>query len=105
MTSLSQMPGTFGFDRLELAANVGRRIGLRVPDIDVARPALEEDHDDRFGLAPAAFGLVTFRQIFGQRLQTEDVAEAQAQDARAADAEKFTAAEAVAGAARQAGNG
>jgi hypothetical protein len=37
-----------GGERLELAADVARSIGLRIPDIDVAGPALQENHDHRF---------------------------------------------------------
>ena len=34
--------GDFGLDRLKLAAHVGRRVRLRIPDVDVARSALQE---------------------------------------------------------------
>ena len=43
-----------GLDRLELAANVRGRIRLRIPDIDVARPALQEDEDHGLGAAESA---------------------------------------------------
>jgi hypothetical protein len=37
-----------GRDRLELAADLLRGVGLEVPHILVGRPAAEEDVDDRF---------------------------------------------------------
>src|SRR5205823_7420741 len=50
-----------GLDRLELAADVGRRIRLRIPDVDVARAALEVDQDHRFGGVPAVLGTLRRR--------------------------------------------
>ena len=41
--------GDLGGDRLEIAADVGRRVGLGIPDVDVAGPALQEDHDHGLG--------------------------------------------------------
>ena len=55
--------GDLGGNRLEFAADVGRRIGLGIPDIDVARPALQEDHDHGFGAAEAARAIVLRRGL------------------------------------------
>ena len=41
------MPGTFVRDRLELAANLGRRVRLQIDHVLMRRPAGQEDHDDR----------------------------------------------------------
>src|SRR6185503_12768565 len=40
------------FYLLELAAHVRRRVRFRVPDVDVARSALQEDEENLFSLAP-----------------------------------------------------
>ena len=36
-----------GLNRLELAANLGRRLRLEVVHVEVTRPAVQADHDDR----------------------------------------------------------
>ena len=36
-----------GGDRLELAANFGRRLGLHIPEVDMAGPAEQKDEDAR----------------------------------------------------------
>ena len=38
-------PWHTGRDRLEVTANLGGSIGLQVPGIQVARPAIQEEHD------------------------------------------------------------
>jgi hypothetical protein len=45
--------GNAGFDRFELATDLGWRVGLRVPKVDVARCTTVEDQNDRFGLSEA----------------------------------------------------
>ena len=45
------MPGDVRRDRLELAAELGRGVGLEVVHVDVARPAGLPDQDDRLSCA------------------------------------------------------
>ena len=45
--SQTWMPGTARVDRLELAADLGRRVRLHVERVDVAHPAGEQHQDDR----------------------------------------------------------
>ena len=92
--------GNLGANRLEFAADIGRGVRFGVPNVNVAGPALEEYEDDRFGFAPAIF---LFRGVRGgicARLQAQDIGQADAEDARAADAEEFATTEAIARAAR-----
>ncbi len=78
-------------DRLELAANIGRRIRLRIPDVDVARPALQEDHDDVPGLAEAARAFVLLREIVRQRrlLRQEEARQMQSDQPERTDAHQL----------------
>ena len=91
--------GHDGPDGLEFAPHVGGGVGLGVPDVDMAGPALEENEDDVFGLAPAAFILAGVGHGGGAGLKAQDVGQGNAGHAHAADAEEFAPAEAVAGAA------
>jgi hypothetical protein len=84
-------------DRLELAADIVGRVGLRVPDIDMARPALEEDQDDLFGAAEARRALVLLGRLlhFGARFELQERRQAETEQPRAPDAHKLPAGNAV----------
>src|SRR5258708_161965 len=45
--------GHLGGDRLELTANIGRRLRLWIPDVEVARPALQKHHQYGLGCGKA----------------------------------------------------
>ena len=81
--------GHLGVDRLEGAADVVGDVLLGVPEVEVAGPALEVDHDDALGLAPAraAAGAAATSARGRGGLELEHRAEAQAQQARAPHAE------------------
>src|SRR5262249_22660548 len=85
--------GDVGGDGLELAADLGRGLGLDVPRVLVGRAPAEEDVDD--GLVPAgrrdAAGL-------GGRLGAEDVGQGQVEGAEgeSADAKEAATGDAVA---------
>ena len=49
------MPGTLVCDRVELAAELGRRVGLHVQRVDRAQPAVQEDEDQRHVVLVANF--------------------------------------------------
>ena len=89
-----------GLDRLELAANVGGRIRLGVPDVDMAGPALQEDHDDVLGVAEAARAGVLVRDVVCQRcfLREEEAGEMKSGEAERADAHQLAASWAFTGA-------
>ena len=87
-SSQISMPGTFGLDRLELAANFGRGIGLQVPHVEVRRTAGQEDVDDRL-VRPRALA-ASSRSSVGQR---------QPAQGHAADRQEVAAGHAVAKAA------
>jgi hypothetical protein len=91
--------GNVGFDGLELAADIRGCVGLGVPDVDVARAALEEDEDDVLGLAPAALLRGRLGRDRRAGLKRKNVGEADPGHAEPANAEEFAAAETVAGAA------
>jgi len=59
----------------------------------MARPALQENHDDGFRLAPAGF---IHRRIGRRSLQPKNIRQAQAQNASAADAQKLATTYAIA---------
>src|SRR2546422_6957973 len=89
-------------DGLELAANVGGRLGLGVPDVQVARAALKEAED--YGLGSAeALGPVK-RRPRGPGLQSKVLGQAQPEQARRADAKELTTRETVAKLTHGAGN-
>ena len=46
-------PGQLCTDRLELALDVVWNVFLRIPEVEMARAALQVNHDDAFGLAPS----------------------------------------------------
>src|SRR5262245_59033130 len=92
--------GNVALDGLELAAHIGRRVRFWVPDVNVTGPALEEDKDDTLGFAPAGFAFGRIGRSGGGGLKAQDVREADAEHAHAADSEKLAAAESVARAAR-----
>src|SRR5262249_53580179 len=46
-----------GANWFEFAAHIRWRVWFRIPDVDVARPALKENEKDGFGFAPAGFAL------------------------------------------------
>ena len=83
--------GDLGLDRLELPANVRRRIGLGIPDVDVRRPALQEDHHHVLGRLPAARAGVFAGRGGGAGLVApeEEVRKTQAHHADGADAQQF----------------
>ena len=90
-------PRNLRAQRFEFAADIGRRFRFRVPDVEVARPALEEEQDDRFGFAPTGFGFGGVgRRFRGERLQFQNVAQTHAEQAGAADANELATAPAVA---------
>ena len=41
--------GHVGLDRLELAADLGRRLGLQVVHVELGGTAIQPDHDDALG--------------------------------------------------------
>ena len=84
--------GHVGVDRLELAANFGRRFGLDVPHILMRRPAAEEDIDDGF-VPTAGRSAVANSASFSP----EDVSKIKAGSANAegANAQETTARDAV----------
>ena len=47
----------FGSDRLEVTADIGRGVRLRIPDVDMARTSLQVNHQDLLGRSPAVLGL------------------------------------------------
>src|SRR5262249_41780459 len=79
-------------DRLEAAADVIRGFRLRIPEVQVAGAALEVEHDDPLRLAPA--GPAAGPALAGRGLQLKHAAQAQAQEARAADAQDVPAGDA-----------
>ena len=83
--------GDSGLDRLEVSANVRRRIGLGIPDVDMRRPALQENHHHALGRLPAARAGVFAGQGGGVGLVApeEEVRKTQAHHADGADAEQF----------------
>ena len=82
--SVTWMPGILVAIGLNDAADVVRHVFLGVPQVEMARAALEVDHDDALGLAPAgtAAGLGAPGR---RRLELEHRAQAQTQQARAPD--------------------
>ena len=78
-----------GLDRLELAAILDRRVGLQVVHVDVAGPAGQVDHDDRFVGGLGADGPLG--------LEAEQVGQGQAAEAQRPDAKEIAAGNAVAG--------
>ena len=86
--------GDRGVDRLELAADVGGRVGLGVERVEVRRAAREPDQDAALGLGRPGFRRPARRQ---QGTEPEEVVEAQAEGAEQADAEEGPAARAATG--------
>ena len=80
-----RMPGTLVAIGLELAAELGRGVGLEVVHVEVAGPAAEPEEDDR-GVAcvglPASPRPRLEAQVVGQR-QAGQAEEADLQEARA----------------------
>src|SRR5262249_34305865 len=74
-----------GGDRLELAANLGRRFRLHVEGINLARPAIEIEEDARLG---SAFGLAGGLE---PRFLLQQLRQCQAKDGTGADLEKVSA--------------
>ena len=64
-----------GFDGLEFSANVGRRVGLGVPDVDMARASLEETENHPLGFAKPFGPLEAAGR--GLRFQSEILGQAQ----------------------------
>ena len=71
-------------DGAELTADIGRDIGLRVPKVEVARPALEIKEDNALGPPPA--GAAALMVFLGMGLLLEQAAQRGSEQARAADA-------------------
>ena len=95
--------GHFGSDRLEVAADIGRGVRLRIPDVDMARTSLQVNHQDLFGRSPAVLGLARRGAgglgLFG--LEAQYIGQAQTEQAGTAEAHKFSAAVTVAGGTRE----
>ena len=95
------MPSTF----VSMAPNSPRMFegasGLRIPDVDVAGAALEEEQDDGLGAAEAlAAGEGVHRRGGGVGVaERQGLAEGDAEDAERADAEELPPGRAVAGVA------
>ena len=81
--------GDVGVDRLELAAELGRRIGLQVPGVDGAEPAVQEQEDQRNVLRRLPL-------VGGPGLPLEQRGQRQAEEAGGAQAKEIAAGEAVA---------
>ena len=86
----------FGVDGLEDAADVVGHIVLGIPQIEMARSALEIDEDHALGLAEAGTAVALLGGSLG-RLELEEPAERQAEDRRAADAQQIAPCVAIAG--------
>ena len=78
--------GHVGLDRLEVAADLDRRVRLHVVHVDVAGAADEQNHDDRLGAR---------RLVLGAK--AEQVAEHQAAEAEAGTTQKMPSGDIVAG--------
>ena len=91
--------GDLGLDRLELAANVRGRVGLGVPDVDVARAALQEDQDHRFRAAEAARAFELRVGACAVFCHAKKLREVQADRFRGADAQQLAAGGAFTGVA------
>ena len=65
--------GQFGFDGLKDGTDVSRRVGLGVPEVKVARAALQVEQDDALGLTPA--GTTLYLGFLGLRGHLEHAAE------------------------------
>jgi hypothetical protein len=74
--------GELRVDRLERPADLVRRVGLRVPHVDVARPAVEDDVDDRLG---------SRGRLRRAGLVAEEPRQRDARDAQPADADELPA--------------
>ena len=70
-------PFDLGWNRLKFAAYVRRRIRLRIPNVDMRRPALQKDHDHALRLAETprtrilagGGALVGRRRLLGQKVR------------------------------------
>ena len=80
------MPGNLGRDRLEDAPHVVGDVLLGVPEVEMAGPALQVDHDDAFGLAPTR-APARLGAAGRHGLQLEHRAQAHAQQARTTDSQ------------------
>ena len=93
--SVNLTPGDLGVDRLEGALDVVGDVVLGVPEVEVARPALEVEHDDALGLAPARAAAVSTHRSRGRPAASEQPAERRPEQRRAADAEHVAASHAA----------
>ena len=91
--------GNDSFDRLEVATDIRRRVRLRVPNVDVAWSALQENQEHRLGFAPTGPAFAVRHRV-RVHLQAQYVGKAQAEEARAAHAQKLASRESVTSAAR-----
>jgi hypothetical protein len=80
--------GDVGVDGLELAADLGRGLGLDLPQVLVRRPAAQEDVDDRL--------VAGARLDAGPGLGAVDVRQGERAGAEGADAQEATPRDAVA---------
>ena len=76
-----------GLDRLELAADLGRRVHLQIEHVLVRRPAGQEDHDDR---------LCASRRMPATALGPQNLRQRQAAQGQPADLQKRSPRQAVA---------
>ena len=81
-------PGTLVAIGLEVAAELGRGVGLQVPGVDGAQAAVQEEEDERDILRRLAGSAArAWRQQFRQRqAEAEDAGGPQAQEIAAGDA-------------------
>ena len=96
MCSPMWVPGILVGMPLKSPRMLAGRIGLGIPDVDVAGPALQEDHDHGFGDAEAARA---FELVGGLRrlLPGEEVREVQSEHPDGSGAQQFAARGAFAG--------
>src|SRR5262245_41430957 len=81
--------GDLGGNRLELAADVLGRVWLGVPEVDVARPTLKEDHHDGLCATESARAIVLRCRL--RRFLREKVGEVEAEESDRSRAQEFAA--------------
>ena len=80
--------GDLGGNAFEIRAHLVGHILFRVPEVDVARAALEINHQNMLGFAPA--GTTDLRTSGTGGLRAQDVVESQPHHRRPADAQDVT---------------